>query len=60
VEGVELDPLPKEEGKDYWAMVLIYRDWNSFYFMEERKTWTDEDYFEYAKKRIREINASPP
>lgn len=60
VDGIPLDAMGGDDSGEFWAMAIIVRDWNSFYFMLKRNNWSDEDYFEYAKQKIDELGIYPP
>lgn len=42
------------------AMVLIKRDWNNLYFLMERDTWLEGDYFKFATRLMDAQGISKP
>ena len=42
------------------GMVLIHKDWRDVYFAVEREHWDENDYFEFAERRFKELKIKNP
>lgn len=60
IQGCPLEIIPEGPAGFQVGMVLINRKWHDLYFLIERKTWKEEDYFDYAEKRILELGIEMP
>lgn len=60
VQGTPLEIIPSGLNDFATGMVLINRKWNDLYFLIERNTWKEDDYFNYAEKRILELGIKKP
>lgn len=60
IQGCPLELIPEGPSGFYTGMVLVSRKWNDLYFLIERKTWKEDDYFDYAEKRILELGIKKP
>ncbi len=55
VDGVALEDIPAGSNKKYPGIVLFSEDWNDWYFLKERDGWTEEDYFQLARFKLKEL-----
>lgn len=53
IQGVPLEEIPEGPSGFAEGIVLIHRDWKNLYFLIERKTWKEEEYFFLARELIR-------
>lgn len=60
VQGTPLEVIPPGSSGYAPGIVLIRRDWQDLYFVIEREGWEEDDYFEYAEKRIQELKIKNP
>jgi len=60
IEGISLEEIPPGMSGYNTGMVLIHRDWKRLYFVIERESWTEDDYFRYAEKRMKERHITKP
>lgn len=60
VQGIALEEIPAGPSGYYKAMILFHNDWNNIYFLIERLGWDDNDYFDFAQKRMDEFNILKP
>lgn len=58
--GIDLEIIPSGANDYAPGMVLINRDWHELYFLIEREGWDEDDYFEYAAKRLKELKVEKP
>jgi hypothetical protein len=58
--GVALEEIPVSRNGQEVAMILVHRDWDAFYFVNERPDWKDDQYFEFAVKRFKELGIEKP
>lgn len=42
------------------CMVLINLLWNKLYLVNEREGWTEDEYFDFASKRFKELGIETP
>ena len=55
--GYALEDIPEDGLGDKPGIAIVNREWHpEIYFLRERKDWTVEDYFELAKKLIKELH----
>lgn len=45
--GVALEKIPEGVSGYSRGMVLIKKGWHRQYFLKERESWTDDDYFDH-------------
>jgi hypothetical protein len=58
-----IDEIPLEDlaGCSNWICKGLWSDeWKRIYLVIPREGWTDEDYFDFARKRIRELGIGIP
>lgn len=60
IDGMSLDEIPPGLSGFYPALVLIRREWKNIYFINEHRNWNDDDYFQYANKRLAELEITEP
>ncbi len=60
VDGVDLEVIPSGANNYAPGMVLIHRNWLELYFLIEREGWSEDDYFDYAAKRFKELRIEKP
>lgn len=60
VGGTELELIPPGHSGLHPAMILWKRGWKDIYFLIERQGWNEDDYFNYAEKRFKDLNLSLP
>lgn len=53
-----MDAIPLEDMDEIsWkAKYLVHKDWNKTYLLNIRVSWTEDDYFNYAFKRVKDFN----
>lgn len=60
MEGVYLESIPPGSSGYKPGMVLVHRDWKNIYFLMEQPDWKEDDYFDYAEKKQKELNITKP
>lgn len=60
VHGFELESISEGINEHKPAMILVHRDWHELYFLNERKGFTEDNYFELAEKRFKELGIVNP
>ena len=60
IEGTQLEGIPVNSLGFQPGIVLYHRDWRDLYFLRERKNWKEEDYFEYAELRFKDLKIEHP
>ena len=60
VVGVPLEQIEPGIGNAYVAMILFHRDWKNMYFVNNRIGWTDDQYFDFADKRLAGLKILDP
>lgn len=58
IVAVPLESL--EESKDWKCKALMSRAWNRIYLLRRRDTWEENDYFNYAERKQRELGITEP
>lgn len=58
VDAIPLEDLVDE--KNWIAKYLVHKDWSRSYILNPRSYWGTRDYFDYARKRIRELGIIDP
>lgn len=58
--GIALEIIPSGVNNYAPGMVLLNDEWEEVYFLIERSGWIDQEYFDYAEKRFRELNIKNP
>ena len=60
IDAIDLEIIPG--GVNDWApgMVLTKRYWKNIYTLIERQDWDEDDYFNYARKRFKELGIKRP
>lgn len=58
--GIPLEPIPAGLNGQYRASVLVNREWKGIYFLVERASWSEDDYFRYAEQRFKEMGIGKP
>ncbi len=60
IDGIPLEAIPTSPSQFARAMILIHRNWDDVYFVAERVDWTDDQYFEYAARRFKDLGIKNP
>lgn len=60
IEGVYLERIPPGLNDFKPGMVLVRAEWDKIYFLCERDGWTEDDYFKFAEKRMKELGITKP
>lgn len=58
--GMALELIPPGISGLAPGMVLAHAKWSQLYFLRERERWREDDYFELAEKRFRELDIAKP
>jgi len=59
-EGVYLEGLDSSMSGSRPGIVLTHRDWGNIYFVKERKSWGEEEYFDFAQARFHQLGILDP
>lgn len=60
VQGTPLELIPAGKSGYEPGMVLVHQKWQELYFLIERDGWEEQDYFDYAEKRFKELHVERP
>jgi hypothetical protein len=60
IDEPRLEEIPAGRNGFAPCMVLVCSDWKRLYLVIEREGWDDDDYFEFAEKRLRELKVVFP
>jgi len=58
---VEAFPLEELVENPSWsAKYLVHKNWRRSYLLNPRNYWSTDDYFNYAERKIRELEIKEP
>lgn len=60
VQGIPLEVIPAGRSGHEPGMVLVHQKWQEIYFLIDREGWSEQDYFDYAEKRFKELGVKNP
>lgn len=60
VVGVYLEQMDPGKNNTYPGMILMKAGWEKQYFLQKRKTWSEDDYFKLAERLMWEKGIRNP
>lgn len=59
-DSIDLEIIPGGPSGFAPGMVINYAKWDSLYCVIKRDDWTEHDYYNYAKKRLKDLGVTRP